>query len=871
MPDEPQAARHVEPDDGPRAGEKAARQNPGSDREATAAAGDRKVRAEERPVPAPPPGPKPASGPDGDRRDGVVDADSWRALEVDRVLGVVARCAGSDLGASRVRGLQPIADHEALLAAQELQRQADRFLAAGETLAPALGEPAADLLGALAGADALEPLWLIRLASALDAATAALAGVNRVAGELPRLAALAEQVERETVRELQELAARIRRTLDPRGEVRPDASPRLERLRSRSRQLRDDLYGAFESYVEEHREVLGEETISQREGRLAVLLPAGHRGRVDGLVHARSGRGRSYYFEPLELVARNNDLQTTLADEEAERRRLLAELGRTVRARAPTIDAVFDVYARLDALQAAHRFGVALGAVLPEVSEGAPRLLEARHPLLDPAVAALREAELGVAGNLRPVVPIDLDFGDDRVLVVTGPNAGGKTVTLKTLGLLCVLAHCGLPVPSAAGTRLPRLERLVAVVGDDQSMLADRSTFSAHLQRWRDAWEVAAPGSLVLIDELGSGTDPREGAALALALVESLTERGGLALFTTHLIEVAAAAYRLEGARCLAMEFDPATSRPTFRPRSGPPGGSEALSLARRLGLPAEWLDRAEALLGTEQRDLRRLLEEAEELRNALEREREQLESLRRDQETLNRRLADELAAQEGERKALRRSVESELVAFRRQVRERIGEETRKLHAAAGRAAAGSPRRAAEKAEARILEGAPRPPEPLLRGDALGAIEVGDEVRHAVLGWSGRVDRLDGERAVVLVRGKRVTCAAGELAAVGASRSPRRAGADRGGVATPDAPELPLELHLIGHRVAPALDLLDDYLDRALRTNAGSVRVIHGHGSGALRRAVREHLAHHPAVAGFEAAAPEEGGDGATRVTLAGG
>ncbi|HVS15247.1 MAG TPA: Smr/MutS family protein [Thermoanaerobaculia bacterium] len=798
----------------------------------------------------------------------VIDADSWAALEVDGVLGIVARCAASDLGAWRVRGLRPHADPEELGAAQELQRQADRFLAEQATLAPALGEPVAELLAGLAASDGpIDPERLVRLVAALDAACDAIAGVAREAEQLPALAAVAGPLGGEELAELREIVQRVRKVLDPRGEIRADASPRLERLRSRARQLRDDLYGGLERYVEAHREVLGADTISQREGRLSVLLPAGHRGRLDGLVHARSATGRSYYFEPLELVERNNDLQTTLADEQAERRRLLAELGALVRSRAGVVERAFEVYARLDALQAAHRFAAAVGGALPEVVDGAsPRLVRARHPLLDPAVVGLREAELGVAGNRRPVVPIDLDFGEDRVLVVTGPNAGGKTVTLKTLGLLCVLAQCGLPVPAGAGTRLPRLRRVIAVVGDDQSMLADRSTFSAHLARWKEAWEEAGPGCLVLIDELGSGTDPREGAALALALLESLTERAGLALLTTHLIEVAAAAYRLEGARCLAMEFDPTSARPTFRPRSGPPGGSEALALARRMGLPAAWLDRAEGLLGSEQRDLRRLLEEAEQMRDALARERDELAQLRTDQAALNRRLEEELRESQQERKTLRRSLESELTGFRRQVRHRLEEEARRLRAAGG---GGATRRAAQRAESRIFEAAPPLPEPVVVGEDLGAVAVGDEVRHAVLGWTGRVERLERKRAVVAVRGKRVTCARDELAPVAPRAERSRPAPAAGEVEAPTAPDVPLELHLIGQRVAPALDLLDDYLDRALRSNLERVRVIHGHGSGALRRAVREHLSGHPAVAGYRVAAPEEGGDGATLVTLA--
>jgi DNA mismatch repair protein MutS2 len=818
----------------------------------------------------------------------VADPHTAAVLELPALLEVVARFAATDLGAQRVRELRPLAtagDHGAaglleLEARRARQRDAATLLATGETLAPSWGEPLRDTYEALAAdARAIPAHQLPLLAGALAAAASSWRLVCREGAEIatPHLAALAHSRVPETnVRGLEELAARVRRVLDPRGEVRPDASAALTRLRGAVRRHRDALYESFGGYLEQHRDELTGDTPSLRDGRLVVLLPAGSRGRLPGLVHSRSATGRSLYFEPLEMVEANNDLQAALSEEEAERQRLIAELIDSLAALGEAPAAALDLMADLDLHQAVQRFARSCAAELPELTDQPPRLVAARHPLLDQSLREERVAALGAGGGDRDVVPVELDFEHGRVLVVSGPNAGGKTVALKTLGLLTLMAACGLPVPAEGGTRLPRLRRALAVLGDEQDLLAERSTFSGHLARLHEAWRAAGPGTLLLVDELASGTNPQEGAALALTFVEHLVAAGGWALVTTHLIEVAAAAFRMEGAASLATELREDTGEPTFRLRHGPPESSRALDLARRLGLPGAWLDAAASRLGSEQLDLRRLLAEVHDLRQRADDELAGLAVERADQETLNRRLHAELDAAREDRKAMRRRFDDELARFRRDARQRLATEAQAVRARlAAAGTAPSPRaeaRAVDEAVERTLEAAARllevapPPEP--DPGEPGAVAEGDDVRHLGLGWHGRVARIDGERVEVAVQGKRVRVTRRELVRAAAPARPKTR---FGGVATRDpieSTEVASELNLIGQRVEPALEKLDEYLDAALLGSRAQVRVVHGHGTGRLRDAVRAHLARHAAVATSAAAPPQQGGDGATVVTL---
>ena len=782
------------------------------------------------------------------------------ALEFRALLELIASEARTDLGRARLAELAPATE------VAELERRRAAFaevarLAAEAPLVPSEEEPIAPLVERLASGrpplDGPEILVLARALAAAGDAARRIGAADPTCPELARrLAGLADPAP---------LVARIGRVLDSKGQVRDDASPRLTELRRQVQGARERLYSRLESLGAAHRDAIGEETIPLRGGRLMLVLQAGARGRLPGLVHGRSASGKSFYFEPLEVVEENNTLQSAVEEQEAERRRILAELVLALGAEQPLVERLAELLAELDGLEAALRFGRAVGGRLPDLAaSGRLRLIGARHPLLDPRLARWRERVLGAAGHEGEVVPLDLELaGARRVLVVTGPNAGGKTVAMKTLGLLALAAQAGLPIPVEAGSAVPFFASVVATIGDEQDLLADRSTFSGRLLRLAEAWRAAGPESLALLDELGSGTDPEEGAALARALVEELVDRGGLALVTTHLAALAAAAMELPGAACAAMEFEPASGRPTFRLRPGAPGGSEALALARRLALPGSWIARAEALLGPEHRELTRLLSELEATRGELAAAAAEARSESEQAAIAAARLEREREAIEAERRTLGGRLRAELDQYRERVRRELGAELERLRS---EFAAGKRRTAAQEAAARLLENAPEFT-PEAAPAAAGPLAVGAQVRHRSLGWSGRLDRLDGARARVTVGGKHLAALASDLVALAPAAAPARGRAEVR-LAEPD--EGAPELHLIGLRVEEALEVLDGWLDRALADGRGEVRVVHGHGTGRLRDALRQHLRRHPAVATFRAGAPNEGGNGATVVTLKG-
>lgn len=804
----------------------------------------------------------------------VLSEATAQALELPSLLAVVARLASTDLGRERVLRLAPYQE-EADLRLQLARFQEASRLVSERSLVPDFDVPLGGLLDRLATSrPPLEGSDLVRLGDLGKATRGAAGRIREAAPPCPELARMAAELP-----EIDPLLKRIDRTLDRRGEVREDASPRLAALRQQIRRTRDQLYRDLGEFVSGHKDELSEETIPMRGGRLVVVLQAGARGRTGGLVHGRSATGKSFYFEPLHVVETNNTLQQSVEDEEEERRRILLELLAEARAALPALRAHAAFLSDLDLLQASVRFGQRCDGHLPDIGPRHElRLHQARHPLLDPCLAELRAEALGHAGHLGDIVPLEVElFPDRRILVVTGPNAGGKTVSLKTSGLLSLAALSGLPIPAAPGSRVPFLRRVVATVGDEQDLLADRSTFSGRLLRLKEAWEHAGPDSLILLDELGSGTDPEEGAALSVALLEGLLEKGSLSVITTHLTQLAAAALEMDGATCAAMEFDPGTGRPTFRLVPGPPGGSEALALGRRLGLPAEWLDRAEARLGSEHRDLRRLIAEVERVRQELADTRERLEIEVSDAEKLRRRLEAERNAAEEERRNVAKRLRAELDAFRRETAERLRREVERMQE---RFEEGRRKNLAAEAVESLFTEAPRFAEEVAAAE--GPLVVGGTVRHVGLGWEGILDKLEAGRADVLVRGKRVRCRPEELAPAakgGAAAAPaRRASAPqetprtiKEAVRRSDLDEsvsVPPELNLIGQRVEPALEELDSYIDRALLAARKQVRVVHGHGSGKLRQAVREHLRSHRGVSSIRAGAPNEGGDGATVVEL---
>ncbi len=412
----------------------------------------------------------------------IVSEASERALEFPALLSLLARGAATDLGRDRLLALRPTADRA------DLERRRRRYdevarLLAERGLVPSRERELQPILRGLELFDQdLGGRELIEIGALIETTGEVAA---RVQAADPPCPALAEVVA--GLVPLDDLARRLRKTFDGRGEIREDATPRLAELRGRIRATRQKIYDQLSGTVELHREHLSEETIPMRGGRLVLVLQAGARGKVPGLVHGRSGSGRSFYFEPLDAVEGNNQLQQAVEDEQAEKARILLEMIGLLRGRLAELRAHADFLGELDLHQAAARFAERAGGCLAEIAPDREIVLaKARHPLLDPALAELRQEALGKEGHKGGITPLDLTLDPTRrALVITGPNAGGKTVSLKTTGLFALLHQCGLPLPAEPGSKMPVFGAVVATVGDDQDLLADRSTFSGRLLRLR--------------------------------------------------------------------------------------------------------------------------------------------------------------------------------------------------------------------------------------------------------------------------------------------------------------------------------------------------------------------------------------------------
>lgn len=791
-----------------------------------------------------------------------MNSHALSVLEFPRTLALIAERATSALGADRVRELRPQADQ--VMIEHELSRVAAvRSLISAEDPWHFNGVP-----------DARAALTRLRVEGASLAApdllaAGALLRSSRVTRESLRdggvsplaTAVLAAQIDSLIVNKTIEDA--IEKAIDDDAQVRDDASGALRKIRRELKGAQGELVKLLEramAQLEPHQKV-ADMSVTVRNGRFVIPVRREAQGAVGGIVHDASATGGTLFVEPPAAVEAGNRIRELQIEEIEEIDRILLELTEKLRPQREALAASLDALITLDSLVARARFGVEFRCAPVELSDSTNgfAIVQGRHPLL---------TAQGIS-----VVPFDLQMApNERTLLISGPNTGGKTVLLKALGLFSALVQSGIPAPVGAGSRVAIFDDIYADVGDEQSIFASLSTFSAHVKNLAEVLGSATTHSLVLIDELGSGTDPIEGAALGGAILETLTKRGTLTVATTHLGALKELATQVEGVVNASLQFDPVALAPTYRLTKGVPGRSYGISIARRLNLPAEVLARAEERIPVDERKVTALLAELEAREKTLSQTEREAGEIAEDVRERARRVAErERSVRERERemeRASRREARQYLLEARAEVERTI----RELKAAseAGEEAGREARKRVEtlaNEQGRALDRveAEASAEPPTRDAA--AVAPGDFVAVETLGGKvGRVVEVRDDEAIVAVGVIKLAVPRGSLRPSNPEAAvPEVAVAVRG-----DMPEVHAqsEIDLRGMRVNEIDDIVMHAVDAAIRADLKSLRIIHGKGTGALRERVAEMLRKESRVTNFRLGAWNEGGAGVTVVEL---
>jgi len=828
-----------------------------------------------------------------------MDSRTLRVLEFDKIRDRLAHFTSFSLGAERARALLPTDDirlaqewqAETREARRLLEEKSDIYIGGVHDLRPQVEQ-------AVRGSPLL-PADLIDIRYTLQRARSLQRAMSRLADQFPHVADVALRIAVPMT-----VIDEIGRCIDERGEVLDSASDALGRIRRELRTAHSRLLERLQRIVNTpaNAQYLQEPIVTQRQGRYVIPLRAEFKGRIPGLVHDQSGSGATLFIEPMAVVDLNNQWREAQLAEEEEIRRILAALTEVIAAHADTIRIIVEALGDLDLIFAKARYANELRAVEPELHDfgfrmlrpgsaqvsdfglkakhrkASPppaihnpqsaiehpgsviKLLQARHPLLDPLT----------------VVPVDIYLDDDYFIVlITGPNTGGKTVSLKTTGLLTLMAQAGLAIPAAEGAAVSVFEQVFADIGDEQSIEQSLSTFSSHMTHIVEILEQADARSLVLLDELGAGTDPEEGAALAQALLNTLLERRVTTLATTHYSELKVFAHSTPFVANASVEFDIETLSPTYKLTIGLPGQSNAFAIARRLGLAPVIVAQAEALVSPQSLEAETMLAEIKRARETALAAEAETKSAQRRAEALNADLRYRLARIEEARREVLSAARAEAGAELAATRQEIAQVQERL-AAVEIPPAGSPGAAASlhrawlaEAEAvlarRAQQAQPLPPPAAAVPVVIdGPLEVGDRVWVPSLQAAGDVVNVGPRDVEVKVGSFRLKLAPhrvelqerGARPAVQASPSVPRP-ADPG-----------MELDLRGLIVDDMLVELDRYLDTAYLAGLPWVRIIHGKGTGALRQAVRDELRGHPLVSDFRAGEANEGGEGVTVARL---
>jgi DNA mismatch repair protein MutS2 len=793
-------------------------------------------------------------------------------LEFEPLRELVGRYIGSPLGHSELEKLAPhshrvaledaLADVAEAIAYQGASRQ-PQAASRGSAIRlrfNSIPDVAAALAVLRIEGAMLEPKQILELARLIEEAGEIRAALNLAAEKYPRLGVLVA-----ATADPRPILRDVRGKILADGTLADDASVALHRLRRDIERQQKQIQTSLERFLRTHRDdgTLQEDFITLRNDRFVVPLVAGQQRKVHGVIHGASSSGHTLFVEPLETIDLNNELVRLREEEQRETLRILRELTELLRGNGPQIQLLVETIGRLDLLFAKAAFASDFDCVIPRFSADKDRRLvlkDARHPLLEDVLRRQK----------KPVLPISLALDEkQRTLLISGPNTGGKTVSMKTVGLLALMAQAALPVP-AAEAEFPLFEQVLAEMGDQQSIQESLSSFSAHIARVREMLESVTPLSLVLLDELGRATDPEEGGALGVAILESFRAHGAFTFASTHLLALKIYGATTEGVLNASMGFNEQTLQPTYVLQLGAPGKSAGLEIASRLGLSEDLIARARQRMSTSERDIAVFLNELHQRLRRTAVEEQDLREQRQALEAREHTLAKEYEQREAAKfKELDERLRSALAGFEEQNQELIQKvlasgEQRKAAEQVERRAAKAKREFEEQTRVAVFGSAPAQEQRTI------AIAEGDRVRLKGVREPARVQRkLSGGRLEVeagLMRMQVTTDDVEEVlpAASESTRLPKNVSYEPG----PRWDVSYREINVIGKRAEEAREEVDKFLDSASMASVDRVRIVHGHGMGILRKVIGEMLASNPHVEKYYPATPAEGGTGATVVEL---
>jgi DNA mismatch repair protein MutS2 len=782
----------------------------------------------------------------------MINKETLKRLEFDKILVRIGDFANSDVSRQAVMDIIPLAskeDIERRFGQVEEIRRLDRAgvplrLSRFGNLLPILDKARPD-------SAVLEPMDLVLFMPVLRILSA-ISSQMTYRTDIPLLREFAAHLTG-----FPDIQGPLEQSVDSEGNILDTASQLLFELRTRKRNLTARIRRRLEELLREDRisVFLQDDFITQRGGRWVIPVRMDSKGQVAGVVHDVSNSGETAFVEPLEIIGMANELENLVAEEKVEEIRILREISGWIREDAEEIEAQFSTLVYLDQLNCMASFAETLEAQVPLITEsGEIRLVRASHPIL---------MMMKKGGSLQEVVPLDVALGGkDSVMVITGPNAGGKTISIKTVGLLLLMAQSGIPVPAGATSSFPVIDQLLVDLGDEQSIESSMSTFSAHVSNIAAILRGADSRTLVLIDEMGTGTEPVQGAAIACSVLRELQKKGALVFATTHLTEIAGFVHKAEGMVNAAMEFDRQTFSPLYRLRAGEPGQSHALEIARRYGLPESVVDFAKGMLGRMDTEFHSLLAELKEKRFRYEETLANLDQREKELKDKARNLAEQqaLAGQE-KREILEKAYQEarEIIADARRETRAVLEEARREKS---RKALKKLDEAESLVDKKLSEFHPE------TSLSIDEIREGDTVFVRSIGYDAVVLKIDRKQKKLRVKAGMM-----DIEVMVTDLSPKKGKsaqpskkALRRTVQVEESPSR--ELKLLGQRVDAALAMLEKFLNHASLEGMKEVRIIHGIGTGALLAAVREYLDGHPLVGEFRPGEQYEGGNGATVVTL---